>query len=166
MVSYESRYDEGRAAVQAAGGDFPNFTVLENRGKALFLRNCAVCHLPNQEAHFVMIAPANTGLDDDTRTTDGGVGDITLNPAEMGRFKSPSLRNVEVTAPYMHDGRFSTLEAVLDHYSSGGKDHPNRDRRMQPLKFTRSEEAALVAFLHTLTDRTFLQDPKFSDPFE
>jgi cytochrome c peroxidase len=108
----------------------------------------------------------NTGLDDDTAHTDGGVGDITLNPRDVGHFKSPSLRNVEVAGPYMHDGRFATLEAVIDHYSSGGKKHPNRDVRIQPLNFTASEKAALIAFLQTLTDRKFLEDPKFSDPFD
>jgi cytochrome c peroxidase len=166
LVSFQSRYDEGRSAVHAIADDFPNFTREENRGKALFMRNCGLCHLPDQEAHFVMTAPANTGLDDDPRTADGGVGDITLRPAEFGQFKSPSLRNVEVAAPYMHDGRFATLEAVLDHYSSGGTQHPNKDVRVQPLNLTDSEKRALIAFLKTLTDRTFLTDPKFSDPFD
>ncbi len=167
LVSYQSRYDEGLAGARAAADDFTNFSPQENRGKALFRRNCAVCHLPSpQDAHFVMTAPANTGLDGDATRTDGGVGDVTLNPRDLGLFKSPSLRNVEVTAPYMHDGRFATLEAVIDHYSRGGQDHPNRDERMQPLGFTPSERAALVAFLKTLTDRHFLSDPKFSDPFE
>ena len=166
LVSYQSKYDEGRAQVDAASSDFPNYTQQENRGKALFLRNCALCHLPDQEAHFIMIEPVNTGLDDDTEKTDGGVGDITLNPRDIGRFKSPALRNVEVTAPYMHDGRFETLEAVIDHYSTGGKNHPNKDIRIQPLHFTSSEKAALIAFLKTLTDMKFLTDPKFSDPFQ
>jgi cytochrome c peroxidase len=165
MVSYQSPYDQGRAAARSISDDFPNYSMQENRGKALFMRNCSVCHLEGQEAHFVVNAPVNTGLDDDTRNTDGGVGDITLNPADLGHFKSPSLRNVEVTGPYMHDGRFATLEAVLDHYSSGGKNHPNRDIRVQPLHFTDSEKAALIAFLKTLTDPTFLTDPRFSDPF-
>ena len=166
MVSYQSKYDEGRAAARSAAEDFANFTRQENRGKALFLRNCSVCHLPTQEAHFVMVSPVNTGLDDDTQRTDGGIGDVTLNPREMGHFKSPSLRNVEFTKPYMHDGRFSTLDAVIDHYSSGGKKHPNKDARMLPMNFTASEKEALVAFLTTLTDSKFLTDPKFSDPFE
>jgi cytochrome c peroxidase len=167
LVSYQSRYDEGLADARAADNDFANFSPQENRGKALFRRNCAICHLPNQQdAHFVMTAPANTGLDEDATHTDGGVGDVTLNPRDLGLFKSPSLRNVEVTAPYMHDGRLATLEAVIDHYSRGGQAHPNRDERMQPLGFTSSERAALVAFLKTLTDRHFLSDPKFSDPFQ
>jgi len=166
LVSYQSKYDDGRETVSGVSDDFANFTAQENRGKALFVRNCALCHLPDQDAHFIMIEPVNTGLDEDTSHTDGGVGDITLNPRDMGHFKSPSLRNVEVTTPYMHDGRFATLEAVVDHYSSGGKNHPNKDVRIQPMHFTDSEKAALIAFLKTLTDRKFLEDPKFSDPFE
>jgi cytochrome c peroxidase len=166
LVSYQSKYDRGRAAVSSSKEDFANFTPQENRGKALFERNCALCHLPDQDAHFVMKEAVNTGLDDDTRGTDGGVGDITLNPRDLGHFKSPSLRNVEVTGPYMHDGRFATLDAVLDHYSSGGKKHPNKDVRVQPLNLTNSEKAALIAFLKTLTDPRFLSDPRFSDPFQ
>ncbi len=167
MVSYQSRYDVGRARAKSVSEDFDNLTHEENRGKALFIRNCGFCHLPNdQDAHFIMIEPVNTALDADTKQTDGGVGDITLNPKDLGRFKSPTLRNVEVTAPYMHDGRFATLDAVLDHYSTGGSNHPNKDVRIQPLRLTASEKAALVAFLKTLTDPTFLADPKFSDPFQ
>jgi cytochrome c peroxidase len=171
MVSCRSRYDEGRATVKSVRDDFPNFTVQENRGKALFVSNCAICHLPGQDAHFSMIAPANNGLDADYKNADGGVGDITLNGRQIGLFKSPSLRNVERTAPYMHDGRFDTLEKVIDHYSKEVKPHPNLDPRMrQPdsvrhLNFTDSEKAALVAFLKTLTDHTLLTDPKFSDPW-
>ena len=165
LVSYQSKYDQGRAVEPSSNHSFANFTMQENRGKALFMRNCALCHLPDQDAHFVMTETVNTGLDADTVGTDGGVGDITLNPKELGHFKSPSLRNVEVTGPYMHDGRFATLDAVLDHYSSGGKNHPNKDIRIQPLNLTSSERAALLAFLATLTDPHFLSDPRFSDPF-
>ena len=111
-------------------------------------------------------AASNNGVDADHKASDGGVGDITLSGPDLGRFKSPSLRNVEFTAPFMHDGRFATLEAVIDHYSKGVKAHPNLDPRVRRLGFTDSEKAALVAFLKTLTDREFLRDPKFSDPFE
>jgi cytochrome c peroxidase len=101
----QSQYDEGRAKATSAHDDFPNFTSQENRGKALFLSNCAVCHLPGQNAHFLLTGPANDGLDADFKNNDGGVGDITLDGPDLGRFKSPSLRNVDLTAPYMHDGR-------------------------------------------------------------
>jgi cytochrome c peroxidase len=166
MVSYQSKYDEGRAKVNSARDDFENFTQQENRGKALFLSNCAICHLPGQDAHFSMIAPSNNGLDADYKNADGGVGDVTLNGQQIGLFKSPSLRNVERTAPYMHDGRFDTLEKVIDHYSKEVKPHANLDPRMRRLNFTDNEKAALVAFLKTLTDQKFLTDPKFSDPFQ
>ena len=167
LVSYQSKYDEGLAKARSVRDDFDNFTASENRGKTLFLRNCAICHMPpGQSAHLVMIRPLNNGLDADTRTADGGVGDITLNAAELGLFKSPSLRNVEYTAPYMHDGRFATLEAVIDHYSNEVKPHPNVDpRARQRLNLTSSEKTALVAFLKTLSDPKFITDPKFSDPF-
>jgi cytochrome c peroxidase len=167
MVSCRSKYDEGRARAGSARDDFANFTHQENRGKALFLSNCAICHLPGgQDAHFVMVVPSNNGLDGDIKASDGGVGDITLDGRQIGLFKSPSLRNVERTAPYMHDGRFDTLEKVIDHYSKEVQPHPNLDPRMQRLHFTDSEKAALVAFLKTLTDQKFLTDPKFSDPFQ
>jgi cytochrome c peroxidase len=166
MVSYRSKYDQGRAKVTSVRDDFKNFTVQENRGKALFLSNCAVCHLPGQDAHFVTIRPANNGLDEDFKKSDGGVGDVTLNGSQIGLFKSPSLRNVEKTAPYMHDGRFDTLEKVIDHYSKGVKQHPNLDPPVRRLNFTDSEKRALIDFLKTLTDEKFLADPKFSDPFE
>jgi cytochrome c peroxidase len=165
MVSCRSKYDEGLAKVTSARDDFPNFTRQENRGKALFLSNCASCHLPGQDVHFSTIVPENNGLDADYKNADGGVGDITLNGRQIGLFKSPSLRNVEHTAPYMHDGRFDTLEKVIEHYSKEVKPHPNLSPRVRRLKFTDSEKAALIAFLKTLTDQKFLTDPKFADPF-
>jgi cytochrome c peroxidase len=168
MVSYRSKYDEGMAQSLTVREDFANFTAQENRGKTLFLGRCATCHMPGgQQAHFIMTRPLNNGLDANPRTSDGGVGEITLNAGDLGRFKSPSLRNVELTGPYMHDGRFATLEDVIDHYSRNVKPHPNADRRVRRrLNFRASDRAALVAFLKTLTDKKFITDPKFSDPFQ
>lgn len=168
MVSYQSKYDEGLAKARSVRDNFDNFTAQENRGKALFLGRCATCHLPGgQTAHFFMNRPRNNGLDASIRGTDGGVGDITLNGRDMGLFKSPSLRNVEFTAPYMHDGRFDTLEKVIDHYNREVKPHPNVDGRVRRQQnFNNADKAALVAFLKTLTDIKFLSDPKFSDPFQ
>jgi cytochrome c peroxidase len=168
MVSYRSKYDEGLAKARVVRAEFENFTAQENRGKTVFLNRCASCHLPGgQSAHFVLDRPHNNGLDADIRKTDGGIGDLTLNPLHVGLFKSPTLRNVEFTAPYMHDGRFQTLDAVVEHYSRGIKPHPNADGRLRrPLNLDRRQEAALVAFLKTLSDRQFLADPKYSDPFQ
>ncbi len=166
LVSCQSKYDEGLVKAGSVRADFPNFTEQENQGKRLFLARCASCHLPGgQAAHFIMLRPRNNGLEAHARG-DGGVGDITLNGRHVGLFKSPSLRNVEFTAPYMHDGRFATLEAVMDHYGRDIKAHPNLDGRLRRLRLSESQRAAVVAFLKTLTDRAFLTDPKFSDPFQ
>jgi cytochrome c peroxidase len=167
LVSYRSKYDEGLAKVQSVRADFPNFTTAENRGKAIFLARCATCHMPGgQAAHFIMVRPRNNGLDA-TVGGDGGVGDVTLRGREVGLFKSPSLRNIEFTGPYMHDGRFATLEQVVDHYSQGIKAHPNLDGRLRRRRaLNAGQKAALVAFLKTLSDRAFLADPKYSDPFQ
>jgi cytochrome c peroxidase len=169
LVSYQSKYDEGLAEARGiVRADFDNFTNQENRGKILFLDRCANCHLTGgQSAHFFMDRPRNNGLDADVKRTDGGVGDLTLNPAQVGLFKSPSLRNVEFTAPYMHDGRFKTLEDVIEHYTRGIKNHPNLDGRLRrPLNISAAEKSSLVAFLKTLSDQKFISDPKFSDPFK
>jgi cytochrome c peroxidase len=167
MVSYQSKYDEGLAKVRSSDDNFPNFTSQENRGKTLFMNNCATCHLPgDQEAHFIMNRPLNNGLDGDIKNKDGGVGDINLKTTDVGLFKSPSLRNVELTAPYMHDGRLANLEAVIDHYTREVKNHPNLDGRARRRNLSANDKTALVAFLKTLTDQKFITDPKFSDPFQ
>jgi cytochrome c peroxidase len=167
LTSYRSRYDEGLAQAGSAHQDFATFTRQENRGKALFVRHCATCHLPaDDDWQFTLLSPANNGVESDPIAGDGGVGDITLNALDLGRFKSPTLRNVEVAGPYMHDGSLATLDAVIDHYSRNFRIHPNLDFRMAPLHFTDSEKLALVAFLKTLTDHRFLTDARFSDPFE
>ena len=157
LVSFRSRYDQGIAQAMSVMEPFANFTRQENHGKALFVRNCARCHLPAEDHHFFGRVPGNNGAERPTRT-DAGLGDVTLNAQDVGAFKSPSLRNVEVAGPYMHDGSLATLEDVIDHYS-------RNFRPQAPLDFTGSETRALIAFLETLTDHEFLSDPKFADPF-
>jgi cytochrome c peroxidase len=171
LVSYQSKYDEGLAQVGSVRDPFPNFTPQESRGKGLFLRHCGSCHLPQgQGAVFLMTGPRNNGLDATVNVADAGVADVTLSRFQVGQFKSPSLRNVAVTAPYMHDGRFATLEEVIEHYSTGVKRHPNLDPRLRGpggrLQLDGKQKAALVAFLRTLTDERFLTDPRFADPFQ
>jgi cytochrome c peroxidase len=171
LVSYRSKFDQGMAQVETVREEIPNFDRRENRGKNLFLRNCGVCHLPpGQAAVFSQTEPRNNGLDGADASKDLGKGDITLNRFDAGVFKSPSLRNVEYTAPYMHDGRFKTLEEVIDHYSTGVKNHPNLDNRLRGPRgrprFSSEEKASLVAFLKTLSDQQFLADKRFSDPFK
>jgi cytochrome c peroxidase len=183
-VSYRSRYDEGIAAAGDVANAFPNYSASENRGKALFLGRaaCAACHLDsgppapgprrNQAIFFIAIA-TNNGLDATTDVDDNGVGDISGDPQDDGRFKSPSLRNVELTAPYMHDGRLATLDAVIDHYATGVQPHPNLDPRLRVpndgsprvLQLSPQDRADLIAFLRTLTDEALIEDVRFSDPF-
>jgi cytochrome c peroxidase len=189
IVSYRSRYDVELAAAGDVALPFAGYTAEENQGKALFLGRgvCAACHLeagppppPGQpappranQAVFLMDIAANNGLDSTTNVDDNGKGEVTGITAELGRFKSPSLRNVALTGPYMHDGRFATLDQVVRHYSTGVQPHPNLDPRLRVpgtgaprrLDLTDAEIAALIAFLATLTDEALLADERFSDPF-
>ncbi len=175
MVSYRSKYDTGRAAYPAAPAPppnqaFANFTAQENRGKEIFLspqNACAACH---GSETFTAPTARNNGLD--ATTTDRGFGAVINNTNNDGEFKVPSLKNIAATAPYMHDGRFATLEQVVEHYSTGVKAHPNLSPQLvlpngQPrrLNLSVADKAALVAFLRTLTDNGMNTDVKFSNPF-
>ena len=111
----------------------------------------------------------NTGLYDvDKRggypATDRGLIDITQRRADMGRFRAPTLRNIAVTAPYMHDGSIPTLDAVVAHYATGGKPSPFRSDRVRGFLMSAQEKADLVAFLESLTDQRFLTNPSFAPP--
>jgi len=108
LVSYRSRFDEGLARATSDADGFESFTRQENRGKALFLRNCASCHLESQDSLFALLVPANNGTELHPLSSDGGLGDVTLNALDAGRFKSPTLRNVEVAGPYLHNGSLAT----------------------------------------------------------
>jgi cytochrome c peroxidase len=110
----------------------------------------------------------NTGLD--AEPGDKGLSAVTGDPLDRGRFKTPTLRNIEVTAPYMHDGRFRTLEEVVDFYSEGVQNSPTIDPLMKfahqgGVRLTAQERSDLIAFLKTLTDTTFLTNPAFGNPF-
>jgi len=83
----------------------------------------------------------------------------------VGRFKPPTLRNISATAPYMHDGRFATLEEVVDHYARGGEPTPARSPLVRGFILTPEEKCDLVAFLESLTDEEFLKNPALSDPW-
>ncbi|MEO1088462.1 MAG: di-heme enzyme, partial [Acidobacteriota bacterium] len=106
-----------------------------------------------------------------------GAFEITNEPSDMGKFRPPTLRNVAVTAPYMHDGSIATLEEVIETYAAGGRHiedgplagdgrkNPNKSGFVPGFPMTDREKRALVAFLEALTDESFLQDPRFADPF-
>jgi len=95
---------------------------------------------------------------------DLGRGEITGVRSDNGKFRTTSLKNIELTAPYMHDGRFSTLEEVLDHYISGGHPSINKDALMDSIDLDNKEKAAVIAFLRTLTDEDFINNPTYSNP--
>lgn len=97
-------------------------------------------------------------------TSDAGLGAVSGVLIDNGKFRVPTLRNVEFSAPYMHDGRFETLEEVIDHYNSGGKESKGKDALLQPLGLNEEQKAALLAFLKTLSDEDFMVNPEYQDP--
>ncbi|MBL7873121.1 MAG: c-type cytochrome [Cyclobacteriaceae bacterium] len=139
-------------------------SAIEELGRQLFFDkfNCNSCHESN--------GFADIGLDANPK--DLGMSSITGNTTQAGMFKIPSLRNVQLTGPYMHDGRFKTLEEVLQHYSHGISNSKNLDDRLRvngkakQMNMTDAEVKAIVSFLNTLTDYEMITDPKLSNPFK
>lgn len=142
-----------------------NFTLSEERGWAIFFD--ATDYLPHGECSHCHTDPLftnhqffNNGISVMTGSRslkDSGQGGITGIPQQMGRFRTPTLRNIAVTAPYMHDGRFLTLEEVLEHYNSGGQPGFNVNPNVRPLHLSKEDMEDVIAFLHTLTDRSLVQ---------
>lgn len=150
LISGASRFD--RFLYE---GDSTALTVQERNGWIIFngdRGNCSVCHsgfdLSDHDFH-------NIGLLLD-HGADPGRQRITLNPADRGKFKTPTLRNIALTAPYMHNGSMATLEDVIDHFSGGGLPDPNKDPMLTPLQLSLQEKQDLIAFLRTLTDERSL----------
>lgn len=172
IVSVDSKYDR-----------FLNGTAVldsnEERGRMLFISeynpsfpnsgaDCQHCH---SGRNFENDKYLNNGLDSDANMQDDGRMKVTQNASDKGKFKVTSLRNVEVTYPYMHDGRFKTLEEVVDHYNTGMVNSSTIDPALiyplnnGGLQLTAEDKRDLVAFLKTLTDEVLLTDPQYSDPF-
>lgn len=175
LISANSKFDRQRI------GQYP-FTPLEAMGFNLFITeggdpavtpggqfgaDCFHCHgfgdmqMTDNLFH-------NNGLD--AVFDDPGLMGVTGNPLDAGKFKTPTLRNAEFTFPYMHDGRFSTLEEVIEHYNSGGVPSETIDPFMKystgGLMLEEDSKLALVAFIKCLTDVSFMQNPAFSNPHE
>jgi cytochrome c peroxidase len=192
LTSFNSRYDRWNEE-----GDETALTASERRGMTLFFGGdtaqgatdaleCFHCHggflfsqaVDHDGNEFNQQTFFNNGLynlDADGSYPKGNEGlfDITDDPADKGKFKPPSLRNIAVTAPYMHDGSIATLEEVVEHYARGGrllesgdgKDNPNKSNFLRGFKINAQEKEDLIAFLHALTDNELLTNPAFSDPF-
>jgi cytochrome c peroxidase len=154
MISATSKYDDYRHGTVS-------FTSEETAGLMLFRSHCAACH---SEPLFSDFSYRNNGLA--SSPDDLGRERITQQATDRYKFKVPSLRNVALTYPYMHDGRFATLEEVIDHYRFGVQHSATLDPLLSGgIPLTELEKQQLIAFLHTLTDVKFTQNPRFSNPF-
>ncbi len=154
LVSYNSKYDLYTRGQTSLTGS-------ELNGLNLFMAKCNTCHTAPL---FTNNAFMNNGLD--TVFVDAGRATITFLPADSGKFKVPTLRNVNLTRQYMHDGRFETLDQVMNHYSSGVKNSSTLSPEVAGgIPMTASEKADIIAFLKTLSDYSFINDPRFNDPF-
>ncbi len=173
MVSADSKFDQGFA------DDFNNFSTLEMVGKDLFFSErtqCSGCHAganfsaPDQPGGEY----GSSGGENRRGTANIGLDLVSKDKGlENGKFRIPSLRNIALTAPYMHDGRFENLTAVIEHYDKGIQAHPELDDKFvsntgEPVRMNLNslEKQALIAFLNTLTDESFITDQRFSNPFQ
>lgn len=160
IVSFNSRFDK-----YFFEGDATALTAQEERGLELFF-NAGTCNHCHSDVLLTDNFFRNNGLD---KQPDSGMAKNTKLPKDIGKMKVPTLRNIALTAPYMHDGRFKTLDEVVNFYlDSVRMDSPNLDEHMEMLTnrpfFNESDRNALVAFLKTLTDSTLINNPKYKDP--
>ncbi|TGL54781.1 di-heme enzyme [Leptospira wolffii] len=175
LISGNSAYDRFQA------GDSSALSASAIRGKNLFFgerAECFHCHagfnFTDTVLHtgtvFEEITFHNNGLDSSHFVSpNGGLYEFTYQETDRGKFRAPSLRNVELTAPYMHDGSLPDLLSVINHYAAGGSGNgitnPNKDSLIRSFSLTESEKADLVEFLKSLTDQDFVTNPKFRSPF-
>lgn len=160
VTSSNSKFDKFRR--NESGG---NLTQDEAQGYALFNQKCASCHATDLQTDNSF---RNNGLAVNSFVNDEGRYRVTLLESDKYKFKVPSLRNIEKTKPYMHDGRFLTLEAVLDHYSNGVVNSATLDPSLNNsgtlgIALSSSEKTKIIAFLKTLTDNQYLNDARFSE---
>jgi cytochrome c peroxidase len=154
LVSGDSRYDRFRR------GQGDALDAAERRGMDLFFGERGECFHCHDGFNFTNERYANDG----SYLPGGDVGRqrITQSPNDLGRFKVPTLRNIAVTGPYLHDGSLATLEEVIDQYARGGRGHESTDPTVHPLALDAADRRDLAAFVRALTDETFLRDPRFA----
>ena len=160
MISSNSKYD--KYVRNEEGGEFSD---LEKEGLAVFESKCATCHATDL---FTDNSFRNNGLPPYPGIDDIGRAEVSGSAADNYKFKVPSLRNVAITAPYMHDGRFGSLQSVLNFYNSGVQESKTLDPILKQnerlgIVLTTDEREALIAFLNTLTDNEFLEDERFAE---
>lgn len=180
LGSFNSRYDQEVDKYMEQNGSLANienaslsgFNAQENMGRELFVANCSSCHGNiEQAAPTPGLIQANNGLQ--VEYEDDGVANFEPGSQNVAMFKVPTLRNVALTGPYMHNGSLATLEDVIEHYSNSIAPHPNLSAELktptgQPkqMNFDQEEKEALIAFLKTYTDDEFLTDERYADPFK
>ena len=157
MISANSKYDK-----VMRNEENTVFNENEQAGYLLFQQKCSSCH---KEPLFTDGTFRNNGLE--LKSNDIGRDTLNHDGSETGRFRVPSLRNIEITAPYMHDGRFTTLKEVLQHYSTGIQNHKNLDETFiengtRGITLTTMDQTKIIAFLKTLTDIEFINDKRFN----
>jgi cytochrome c peroxidase len=158
LISGNSNYDKFTYQ-----GNVNALTKAEKRGKDLFFSkklNCSECH---SGFNFTNYSFQNNGVY--LNYLDSGRMRLTNLEKDRNLFKVPTLRNIALTAPYMHDGSLETLESVIIHYENGGKDNPEKSEKLKGFKLNNSERNDLVHFLEALTDSSFVTNPNFSSPF-
>jgi cytochrome c peroxidase len=172
IISMRSPYDRYRW-----GGDPSAISDAAKRGEILFFSSerarCFQCHAGWNFSGAIQFEGSekpgvgffNTGVST-YAAPNRGLFEQTGRTEDIGKFQAPSLRNVAVTAPYMHDGSLATLQEVIEHYAAGGKlDHPNKSHILRRLNLTDSDKSELIEFLKSLTDEEMLHDPRWSDPW-
>lgn len=155
LYSYNSKYDKVKA-----GKDF--FNTQEQSGYDIFVQNCSSCHT---EPLFTNYQYKNIGLTVNPAYNDSGRSHVTADPLDRYKFKTPSLRNVEKSGPYMHDGRYSTLTQCLNnHFTALGYAPTTEPQILDGIHLSGQDVNDLIAFLKTLTDTKYLTDQRYSDP--
>jgi cytochrome c peroxidase len=171
LISYNTKFDRVlRKEDKLSPDELEGFEIVNDMTRA----GCVHCHTTDQDPLGTIHDFSNNGLDmvtDATLYKDKGLGKFTKNIKDNGKFKIPSLRNIVFTAPYMHDGRFKTIEEVVDFYSEKVQPCVNIDSRMEFAhqggpKLNVHEKRKVIAFLKTLSDSVFIANPEFADPFK
>jgi cytochrome c peroxidase len=178
IISMRSPYDRYRW-----GGDSSAISDGAKRGELIFLSSerggCFQCHGGWNFSGGVRFEHSETARPEEVgvggffntgATTysapNRGLYEHTLRDEDMGKFRAPSLRNIAITHPYMHDGSLPTLEAVMDHYARGGRlDHPNKSAIVRRIRLTEGDKRDLIEFLQSLTDDALLHDARWSNPW-
>jgi cytochrome c peroxidase len=171
LISYQSKFDLVLSGKKFLTKDEYEGLVLMND---MTKGDCLHCHTSDGDALGTTRVFSNNGLDSasyPTEFNDKGLGGFTNKIADNGKFKIPSLRNIAITAPYMHDGRFKTLEEVLDFYSEGVYQNVNIDSKMEyahqkGVRLSLKEKHKIISFLKTLTDSIFITNPAFGNPYK